>query len=69
MGTGLGGADSVCFPFANRSRSMAAESLFMKGEEKREEFSETAETGEEICGDGAKAEEVDAIFSRASLQR
>ncbi|XP_006454831.1 hypothetical protein AGABI2DRAFT_133498 [Agaricus bisporus var. bisporus H97] len=38
----------------------------MKGEEKREEFSETAETGEEICGDGAKAEEVDAIFSRAS---
>jgi hypothetical protein len=45
-----------------------ADSLFMKGEEKREEFSETAETGEEICGDGAKAEEVDAMFSRATLK-
>lgn len=52
MGIGVVGAESVCFILALLS---TVESLAMNGEERREDCSDAAETGEKMCGEGASA--------------
>lgn len=63
MGAGLEEAEVGCFFFKLRS---AMESFVMKGEERREEWSEVAETGEEMWGEGAKEEVLGRLSSRTA---
>jgi len=58
IGIGVTETESICFVLTHLS---AMESLATKGEERQEAFSDAAETGEEIWGEGARVARLRAV--------
>lgn len=61
IGIGVAETESICFVLTHLSALSAMESLATKGEERQEAFSDAAETGEEIWGEGARVARLRAV--------